>query len=639
MMRRLDRYVLAEVLGPLTLGFLVYTFLLLMQFLFRSADMIIRRGVPADQVGQLLVLTIPNIVVLTIPMALLFGILVAVGRLSADSELIAMRSTGVSLFSLYRPILALSLLLTLINAFLMIYALPRGNHALQQLRIDILTSSVTKQVEPRVFYEDWEGLVLYVFEAPPESAYWQGVFVAEDLPSDENQITIAERGDVRLDEAGDRLVLHLENALIHKVDFRHPEKYTTTMFKSLDRVLVDQYTSQQRIKVSSSKGIRELTMPELRAQLQNPDLSDALRNLTKVEIHKKFSIPAACLVFGLLALPLGYNTARGGRSSGFALSIAVIMVYYILLNNGEETARVGRMEPWLAMWLPNILLAGLGLFLMARRNQDKSLLLGRLDRWLRQRIWIRSRPGKRQAPSRAVAAGPATAASPRRAHFVLRLPRFRIRFPNLLDRYVAQLFWAVFGLVMLSGISIYMIADLTERVDDIFNNDVSRDVVIDYYKYLSASTDWLFRRSPRPSSWLCSVVSCRRGFCLPPTSAWRRLRTRSRAAPPPVLTGAPTASGSSDRAATFTTTCAMTRTRRPSIGYRSSSSTMQPTWLAGCFRAGRSIWATPGSSNWAGCDRSMRRRCSSTVPSTSPSSTTIPRLLTTSNPSTSCRMP
>jgi LPS export ABC transporter permease LptF/LPS export ABC transporter permease LptG len=494
MMRRLDRYVLAEVLGPLTLGFLVYTFLLLMQFLFRSADMIIRRGVPADQVGQLLVLTIPNIVVLTIPMALLFGILVAVGRLSADSELIAMRSTGVSLFSLYRPILALSLLLTLINAFLMIYALPRGNHALQQLRIDILTSSVTKQVEPRVFYEDWEGLVLYVFEAPPESAYWQGVFVAEDLPSDENQITIAERGDVRLDEAGDRLVLHLENALIHKVDFRHPEKYTTTMFKSLDRVLVDQYTSQQRIKVSSSKGIRELTMPELRAQLQNPDLSDALRNLTKVEIHKKFSIPAACLVFGLLALPLGYNTARGGRSSGFALSIAVIMVYYILLNNGEETARVGRMEPWLAMWLPNILLAGLGLFLMARRNQDKSLLLGRLDRWLRQRIWIRSRPGKRQAPSRAVAAGPATAASPRRAHFVLRLPRFRIRFPNLLDRYVAQLFWAVFGLVMLSGISIYMIADLTERVDDIFNNDVSRDVVIDYYKYLSLQV--IFEISP-----------------------------------------------------------------------------------------------------------------------------------------------
>ncbi len=100
---RLDRYVLREILGPLGLGFLVYTFILLLQFLFTSAEMIIRRGLPAPIVGQLVLYSLPNIVVLTIPMALLLGVLVGIGRLASDSELVALRSTGMSIYRLLRP--------------------------------------------------------------------------------------------------------------------------------------------------------------------------------------------------------------------------------------------------------------------------------------------------------------------------------------------------------------------------------------------------------------------------------------------------------------------------------------------------------------------------------------------------------
>src|ERR1700716_1966957 len=102
--RRLNQYIITEIVGPMGLGFLVYTFILLLRFLFQSAEMIIRRGLPVSLVGKLLLVTLPNIVVLTLPMSLLFGILIAVGRLSSDSELTAMRSCGISLFSLYRPV-------------------------------------------------------------------------------------------------------------------------------------------------------------------------------------------------------------------------------------------------------------------------------------------------------------------------------------------------------------------------------------------------------------------------------------------------------------------------------------------------------------------------------------------------------
>src|SRR5690349_17771651 len=180
---RLDRYILSEIFGPLALGFLVYTFILLLRFLFNSAEMIIRRGLPTSTVGELLLLTLPNIVVLTLPMSLLFGILIAVGRLSSDSELVAMRSSGLSLLTLYRPILFLSALFTLLNTFLMVYVLPWGNHSLQLLMLEIATQSISQQVQPRVFYEEWEGKVIYVFETPEGEERWKGVFLAESVPS------------------------------------------------------------------------------------------------------------------------------------------------------------------------------------------------------------------------------------------------------------------------------------------------------------------------------------------------------------------------------------------------------------------------------------------------------------------------
>jgi LPS export ABC transporter permease LptG/LPS export ABC transporter permease LptF len=475
---------MAEVLGPFVLGFLLYTFLLLIQFLFASAEMIIRRGVPAVQVGKLLGLTLPNIVVLTIPMSFLFAILVAVGRLASDSELTALRASGVSLFSLYRPILVFSLLLTALNTFLMVDTLPKGNSALQQLRIDIITQSVDRQVEPRVFYEEWEGVMLYVFEVRPGESEWQGVFVAENLPSTENQVTVASRGEVRLDDAGERLVLHLEDAVVHKVDFRNPDKYTMSSVKSLDRVLVDRFTTQQRAR--ASKGLRELNLRELQERYRDPDTSAQLRNLARVEIHKKFSIPAACVVFGLVALPLGFMGGRGSRTSGFALSVAIVLVYYIFLNNGEEAARIGKMAPWLAMWLPNFVLALVGLFMLARRNRDKNLLLLPFDRWLRRFRW----PGRKADDAGQPGEPERERERPRRqpptqTDVVLRLPHFRFGFPSLLDRYVVKMFASTFLLVLLSGVSIYVVADLTQQMDEILKNKVSSSVVFDYYKYLS----------------------------------------------------------------------------------------------------------------------------------------------------------
>jgi LPS export ABC transporter permease LptG/LPS export ABC transporter permease LptF len=487
---RLDRYILSEIIGPLGLGFLVYTFILLLRFLFQSAEMIIRRGLPIAMVGKLLLVSLPNIVVLTLPMSLLFGVLIAVGRLSSDSELIAMRSSGVSLLTLFRPILVLSAFFTCMNVLLMLYVLPWGNHSLQQLRLDIMTQTMSQQVEPRVFYEEWVGKTIYVFEQPRPGNRWHGVFLAESPQGNQvnTQITTADWGDIIVDESGERVVLRLTNAFRHTVDLNDPVKYEISKYLTLDVVLEDSFTSDQKAKISAAKGIRELTLTELRRVNRDSKASIEQHRLAQVEINKKFSIPVACIVFGLFGLPLGITNRRGGKASGFAVSIAVIIVYYILLNNGEEAARAGQLPPWLAMWLPNMILSAIGFWVLVRRNRDRGLLVSGLDRMVRITLWGKlrkiARP-VRKGQGRGTASEPEAVAVPMGKRLVLKVQRPRISFPSLIDRYIAGLFARVFLLALTCGVVLFVIFDLNEIIDDILKHHISAVYILNYYKYMS----------------------------------------------------------------------------------------------------------------------------------------------------------
>ncbi len=484
-MRTLLRYVFRELLGPSILGTLVFTFLLILQLLYRLARLIIVSDVSFGQVGLLLLRSLPNIVVLTIPMGLLFGILVGMGRLAADSELTAMRAAGISLTRLYRPILRLATLLTVVTAVIYLFILPRANSAVQLQYLEIAAARPTKQVQAGQFYEEWPGKVLYVFDAPPEESRWYGVFLAEDLPSGETKVTTARTGELRLDPANDRLLLLLENAITQEVNLEAPEgKVKVSVVESSSQVIEDNFTSNQREKFGFSKDVRSMTVTELLTQYQRTGSSPTLRRAAEVELHKRGAIPAACLVFSLLALPLAFSVQRAaGRSSGFAMSVGIIVVYWILLANAEEGAITGQWPVGLAMWSPNLLLTAVGFFLMWRRNRDRTLLgfvgeaASRVRRWAETHL--RSRRERRR-----IAASNRKAASSDRA-VTVRLPHFNWNAGSLLDRYVLRTFLGTFLLVELSLVAVFMVANLTETMDEILANSVPGEVVFDYFKYFS----------------------------------------------------------------------------------------------------------------------------------------------------------
>lgn len=499
MISRLDRYVLSEAAGPTFLGFLVSTFLLLIKAFFDLAEAIIRRGVDPAKVLELLALNLPHIVVLTIPMGLLFGILVAIGRLSADSELTALRAAGVSLFSLYRPILLLSLTLTLVNVGLMLYLLPWGNQTYTNLLIDQMTGSATEEVQPRVFTDVIEDRTMYVFESIPGQDRWNGVFLTDSLPLGEAHFTVAEHGRIRLEDRGARIVVELESAIEQKLDLNAPTEAQITSNEQL--TFVDEDPERGTIHRVRGARLRELYWPELREWARDESRTPMVRALARVEMHKKFSIPAACLVFGLVALPLGFSRRRGGgRSSAFAQSIGVLAVYYVMQSLGEEGAANERMAPWLAMWLPNLVFLSIGGFLLTRKNADKSLLLTRLDVWLRVNLWshleeLGRRRDARRAARRARAASErgapqgadvrGAAAAPPGARFYFRLPHFTLRFPGRLDRYVLRTFAVVAMLVLSAMLTIYIVVDLTALARFVIENNIAFPLVVRHYQYFA----------------------------------------------------------------------------------------------------------------------------------------------------------
>ncbi|MEM9407789.1 MAG: LPS export ABC transporter permease LptF [Acidobacteriota bacterium] len=490
--RLLDRYVLREIVPPFLLGLTVFTFILLMNVLFDAAELIIRRDVPGGLVGQLLLLSLPHIIVVTIPMAFLFAILIAVGRLSADSELVAMRASGISLFKLYRPIMFLAVSLAVLNSYLMLYVMPNGNHAKTQLVNTISARGAAQAIEPGVFFEEIEQKILYVWEDPPHDERWRGIFVTDDLPGEMHEILIAEYGQVLYEEGDPDVRLQLQNSVQIEVDQALPERSNLRQHRSLNLQLADGFQDAIASRSESKKRVRSQTLPELLRFEADPKLPEQFREREQrradAELHKRFAIPAACLVFGLFGVPLGFNNRRGGRSSGFAVSIAIILVYNILLNNAEEAAVTGRL-PALGMWIPNVLFTILGGFLLARKNADKSLMIASLDRWIREKLWRRLRAfglvRERRQRERKARRVERQVTMRSRSNFVLRLERPSLVFPNTFDRYILRLFARVFLVVLGAGISVYIIANFADLVDDVLENDIPVSTVIDYYQYMS----------------------------------------------------------------------------------------------------------------------------------------------------------
>ena len=455
-MKLTDRYTLREILAPTVVAFVIYTGFMLIRGLVQFSDLILQSSEPLWDTGRVLAFSTPHIVVLTLPIAFLLGILVGIGRLSQDSELVALRAAGVDPFTLYRPIALLAVLFTLATGFVMTSVVPRTNRLIYGMKLQLSTFAIAQRIQPGVFSPEFAGRRIYVERASSDRKSLEGLILADNSnPAEGERLTLARRGALELEETEGRLWLRLEDAVTHHTA-ADARGYDRASYRT-QRVLLDDTNPKQRFaKTRPDKQLREMTLGEL-VQRARTTQDGVLSRLSWVEVHKKFSFPAACLVFGLIGLPLGVVNRRGGRAAGFAVSTAIVLGYYILYASGETRAVEGTMSPVVAMWLPNFLLLGLGVYAIRRVRHDRTLFEGSAINGA-QALLARLLPRQSRKSNLDVVS---------RGERELARGATTVTRAWLVDRYVATRFLQLFALVLASILALYVLIEYLEISNDI----------------------------------------------------------------------------------------------------------------------------------------------------------------------------
>ena len=469
MFRILDRYLIREIVPPFGLGLLVFTFILMIPPLMDVAESLITKGVAAGTIIRLMATLLPQAFGVTIPMALLIGVLIGLGRISGDREAVALQACGVSLVRLLRPILVLAVLAAAATMYVLVVALPDANNRFRELTYSVIASRAEDEVTPRVFYEDFPNIILYVRDAPPDGQGWRDVFLADTRTADRPEIFVAATGRMLLNRDARTVAILLEDGTRHQVNPEHPDEYELHEFERLVMTL-DPDTVFPR--VSPQRGYPELTISDLQAEAGRMRDQGESPHSPIMWIHRKFSIPVACLVFALLGLVLGVTNRKDGKLASFVPGVGIIFAYYVLMYTGEAMAKGALVSPHLAMWLPNIVLGVPAILLLLMRSQSPEYRLTLT-------LPFQRRATPTPTPVLPAAAGPASAG--KRVAIVIRVPHFWVPRFNILDRYVAWHYLRIVALAFVGLLGIFYIATFIDLSDKLFKGETTGRVLLEYF--------------------------------------------------------------------------------------------------------------------------------------------------------------
>ncbi len=382
-MRIIDRYIVKEFLPPFFLGLLLFTFVLLMNRIFKLTDLIVTKGVSLVVVLKLFTYILPSFFTLTIPMAVLLAALIAFSRLSTDSEIIALKATGFSLYRLMVPVMALSVLAFMVTSY---FSLHLGPEKARNFKRDLFILAKTRGIigiEEAVFNDSFKNLVIYA-QGTPSADEMRGVFISDERNPKEPYVIIAESGKLDIDPNRGYAVLTLKNGSIHKHS-SGSKAYQQIRFdtNTLSIGLYDKFFSEGDIK----RGKREMTLDELKAEAAKMDREGKPGDTLMTEYYQRFSIPFACIIFGMIGPPLGLYSRRSGRSAGITFALAVFGIYYLLMEGGENISSGGYLPPLLAVLIPNVVIGSVGAYVLISSANERQVELRHIVRLVRSFIW------------------------------------------------------------------------------------------------------------------------------------------------------------------------------------------------------------------------------------------------------------
>ncbi len=361
----LDRYVAREVLGPFVMGVLVLTFALVTGRLLKLTEMVVNHGVSVGEVVGLIGYVMPSFLELTFPMAVLLGVLLGFGRMSGDREMIAARACGVSLYRLAIPVMGVAFAVYVVSSWFAFSVRPWANRTLEHRLYEMTRTQASAALKEKVFNRAFQGLVIYVDRVEPGGSRLKGILISDARTGNQQNTIIAQRGVLLPDERNQVLTLRLYNGSIFGIQSRTNASHVTS-FKVYDLTIQpgDNFRFGTIDPTEMSYAALQADVAKARAA-GKPDYD------AETELARKYTVPVATLLFALLGIPLGLKPARGGQSERFGVAVSLFFLYYVLMRIGQTFAENGKLNPFVAMGIPDVAFAVLAVWLFVRAAEDR----------------------------------------------------------------------------------------------------------------------------------------------------------------------------------------------------------------------------------------------------------------------------
>lgn len=352
-MRILDRYVTRELVSPFIMAVCGFVLFMVANIVFLLVDQIITNKVPFFIVAEILLLRLPAIFVLTFPVAMLFASLLGLGRLAADGELNAMRTNGIPFIRILIPLLVMAFVLSLVTFLTNEKIAPWATHQSETLIRRMLMRQALPMVEPNVFIRGPENKVFYVGQVDKEHSKLHRVMVFELSEGYYPRIIVAKEASY------DSSSWSLQNGSIHYYEPSGLSKYEVAFKEMSIPINVDagQFLSGQKTPF-------EMNLKELEQQIALFNKSGIDIKELKMDYYFKWSLPIVCFVTTLIGAPMAVRFPRSGKFTGIAVCIVILFVYYALLSIGRALGKNAIINPFIAAWLPNFIIGGLGVLLV-----------------------------------------------------------------------------------------------------------------------------------------------------------------------------------------------------------------------------------------------------------------------------------
>lgn len=394
-MKILARYILREFFPPFLIALICLTFILIFNDLFRLTQLFVQKGVNPLYLIELLIYVMPATLVLTIPMASLIAILLALGRFSTDNEIVAMKAHGIGFHQVMMPLLILTGVFSIIDLGLIDYAMPQANRAYATLTRDIRRHNPAVVLEEATVMKELESEgKLWMYESTDAvSGRMQNVKIWDGIWNGKPRFSHAREAELGFQSG--RAMLTLYDGHTYEPAADNSDSFRVTAFQKQELALqlkeeLERGEFQNQTPRTMNFSQLQTFVAALQKSLQtseNPAYTRKRLRNAEVEYHKKLAIPFACLAFGLIGVPLGMMVKRSGKMIGFGIGLVLCAVYYLLLQVGQNAGLNGVLSPALAMWFPNIVIGILGIImnisiigegkLRAWRERDSKVAMNR----------------------------------------------------------------------------------------------------------------------------------------------------------------------------------------------------------------------------------------------------------------------